>query len=78
MKIMNDESEQEWQVISYEGTEEEAIKAFSISLANLTDHVQQELKRGVFDEEKVNTLVKLLSVVVQEYDFITLKNKTVH
>jgi len=40
--------------------------------------VQQELRRGIFDEEKVNTLVKLLSVVIREYDFITHKNKTIH
>ena len=78
MKIMNDEQEQEWQIISYEGSEEEAIEAFAESLGNLTSHVQQELKRGVFDEEKVGTLMKLLSVVVQEYDFITHKNKTIH
>ncbi len=75
---MKDEHEEEWQIISYPGTEEEAIEAFAESLGNLTSHVQQELKRGVFDEEKVNTLMKLLSVVVREYDFITLKNKTIH
>ena len=75
---MNDEPEQEWKIISYEGSEEEAIEAFAESLGNLTSHVQQELKRGVFDEEKVNTLMKLLSVVIREYDFITLKNKTIH
>jgi len=78
MKSMKDEHEEEWQIISYPGTEEEAIEAFAESLGNLTSHVQQELKRGVFDEEKVNTLMKLLSVVVREYDFITLKNKTIH
>lgn len=75
---MKDEHEEEWQIISYPGTEEEAIEAFAESLGNLTSHVQQELKRGVFDEEKVNTLMKLLSVVIREYDFITLKNKTIH
>tara|TARA_R110000782_G_scaffold155542_1_gene247747 strand:- start:975 stop:1211 length:237 start_codon:yes stop_codon:yes gene_type:complete len=78
MKSMKDEHEEEWQIISYPGTEEEAIEAFAESLGNLTSHVQQELKRGVFDEEKVNTLMKLLSVVIREYDFITLKNKTIH
>jgi len=78
MKNMKDEHEEEWQIISYPGTEEEAIEAFAESLGNLTSHVQQELKRGVFDEEKVNTLMKLLSVVIREYDFITLKNKTIH
>ena len=78
MKSMKDEHEEEWQIISYPGTEEEAIEAFADSLGNLTSHVQQELKRGVFDEEKVNTLMKLLSVVIREYDFITLKNKTIH
>ena len=75
---MKDEYKEEWQIISYPGTEEEAIEAFAESLGNLTSHVQQELKRGVFDEEKVNTLMKLLSVVIREYDFITLKNKTIH
>jgi len=75
---MKDEHEEEWQIISYPGTEEEAIEAFAESLGNLTSHVQQELKRGVFDEEKVNTLMTLLSVVIREYDFITLKNKTIH
>jgi len=78
MKNMKDEHEEEWQIISYPGTEEEAIEAFAESLGNLTSHVQQELKRGVFDEEKVNTLMTLLSVVIREYDFITLKNKTIH
>jgi len=78
MKSMKDEYKEEWQIISYLGTEEEAIEAFAESLGNLTSHVQQELKRGVFDEEKVNTLMKLLSVVIREYDFITLKNKTIH
>jgi surfactin synthase thioesterase subunit len=78
MKSMKDEHEEEWQIISYPGTEEEAIEAFAESLGNLTSHVQQELKRGVFDEEKVNTLMTLLSVVIREYDFITLKNKTIH
>ncbi len=78
MISMSDKYKEEWEIITYPGTEEEAIEAFAESLGNLTSHVQQELRRGIFDEEKVNTLVKLLSVVIREYDFITHKNKTIH
>ncbi len=78
MTLMSDKFKEEWEIITYPGTEEEAIEAFAESLGNLTNHVQQELRRGVFNEEKIDTLVKLLSVVIREYDFITHKNKTIH
>jgi len=78
MTLMSDKFKEEWEIITYQGTEEEAIEAFAESLGNLTSHVQQELRRGVFNEEKIDTLVKLLSVVIREYDFITHKNKTIH
>jgi len=78
MTLMSDKFKEEWEIITYQGTEEEAIEAFAESLGNLTSHVQQELRRGVFNEVKIDTLVKLLSVVIREYDFITHKNKTIH
>ena len=66
MTLMSDKFKEEWEIITYQGTAEEAIEAFAESLGNLTSHVQQELRRGVFNEEKIDTLVKLLSVVIRE------------
>ena len=52
MTLMSDKFKEEWEIITYQGTEEEAIEAFAESLGNLTSHVQQELRRGVFLTKK--------------------------
>ena len=59
-------------------SEEEALASFAIALDALTTSLQEELRRGSFNREKAKSLTELLSVVVQEYNFLSFKKETLH
>jgi len=59
-------------------SEEEAMASFAVALERLTENLQTELRSGSFNGEKAKILMELLTVVIQEYNFLSLKKDSLH
>ncbi len=59
-------------------SEEEALASFAVALESLSKNVQTELQTGSFDREKAKMLMELLTVVIREYNLISLTKETLH
>ena len=59
-------------------TEEEAMASLATEIRLYSKEIEMELCQGVFNQEKMESLMNLYKVVQNEYNFLALKKDTLH
>ena len=59
-------------------SEEEAMASLATAIRLYSKELENELCRGIFNEEKAESLMNLYKVVQNEYILLSLKKDTLH